>query len=231
MTRPIALVTGATSGIGREIVAELARTHDIIGTGRDAAALESLSGHRTLQADLRDPAAFAADGPFARLFAELPRLDVLVHSAAVGTPWPFEETTLEEWHRQFDTNVIAPAALTTLALPLVRTAQGTIVFIGSGVSLRPARNMAAYVATKHALKGLADTLRLEVEPQRVRVATVMPGQVATPMQVELQDRTGGTYTPERYIQPSSVAGAVRFVVDAPADVQITDLSVRPREVP
>ena len=231
MTRPIALVTGATSGIGREIVADLARTHEVIGVGRDAEALAALEGARTLEVDLRDPAAFAPNGPFAALFAELPRLDVLVHSAAVGTPWPFDETTVEEWHRQFDTNVIAPAALTNLALPLVRAARGTIVFIGSGVSLRPARGMAAYVATKHALKGLADTLRLEVEPDAVRVATVMPGQVATPMQVELQDRTGGTYTPERYIQPASVASAVRFVVDAPADVQISDLSVRPRQTP
>ena len=231
MNQPVALVTGASSGIGREIVAELSRTHDVIGVGRNQDALGSLGIARTVTANLRAPETFATNGVFAQLFAELPRLDVIVHSAAVGTPWAFDDTTLEEWHRQFDTNVIAPAALTNMALPLIRAAEGTIVFIGSGVSVRPAKNMAAYVATKHALKGLADTLRLEVEPQRVRVATIMPGQVATPMQVELQDRTGGTYTPERYIQPESVAQAVRFVVDAPADVQIPDLTVRPRQVP
>ncbi|NLT27089.1 MAG: SDR family oxidoreductase [Microbacteriaceae bacterium] len=225
--RPIALVTGASSGIGREIARDLARTHEVIALGRDRARLAEVGADRALAAELTDPAALADDGPIAELLGGFDRLDVLVHSAAVGTA-AFERTDAAEWHRQFDTNVIAPALITRLALPLLRAARGTVVFIGSGVSVRPAREMGAYVATKHALKGLADTLRLEVEPDGIRVATVMPGQVATPMQVELQAGLGGEYRPDDYLEPASVAGVVRFVVDAGDDAQIADVLVRPR---
>ena len=226
--RPIALVTGASSGIGRAIARDLARTHEVIALGRDEARLAEVGADRALAVDLADDAALADDGPLAALIGALDRLDVLVHSAAVGTPAAFESTSLAEWHRQFDTNVIAPAVLTRLALPALRAAEGTVVFIGSGVSVRPAKRMGAYVATKHALKGLADTLRLEVEPDRIRVTTVMPGQVATPMQVELQEGLGGDYDPSRYLEPESIASAVRYVVAASPDAHIADLAVRPR---
>lgn len=230
MSKPVALITGASSGIGRAIVAELATTHEIIGLGRDTERLAACGADTTLSADLSDAAVFAEGGAVHELVSQLPRLDALVHSAAVGTPGWFADTDTAEWQRQLATNVIAPAALTRLALPLLRASKGTVVFIGSGVSIRPARQMSAYVATKHALKGLADSLRLEVEPDAIRVATILPGQVDTPMQVELQDGIGGDYTPDRYIQPATVATAVRFAVAAPAEVQITDLAIRPRAV-
>lgn len=230
--RPLALVTGASSGIGGAIVAELRATHDVLALGRDEARLAELVGDdgavNVLAADLRDAATFATGGTVFDAVHALPRLDVLVHSAAVGTPAAFEATDADEWHRQFDTNVIAPALLTRLALPALRAANGTVVFLGSGVSVRPARNMGAYVATKHALKGLADTLRLEVEADGVRVTTVMPGQVATPMQVELQAGLGGTYQPDDYLTPEAIAGAVRYIVEAPIEAQIADLTIRPR---
>ncbi|WP_201521893.1 SDR family oxidoreductase [Gulosibacter hominis] len=230
MSKPVALVTGASSGIGRAIVAELAATHEIIGLGRDIERLANCGASATLSADLSDAAVFAEGGSVYELVSQLPRLDALVHSAAVGTPGCFADTDTAEWQRQLATNVIAPAALTRLVLPLLRASKGTVVFIGSGVSIRPARQMSVYVATKHALKGMADSLRLEVEPDAIRVATILPGQVATPMQVELQDGIGGEYTPDRYIQPATVASAVRFAVDAPPEVQITDLAIRPRAV-
>ena len=224
------LITGASSGIGRALVDEFSPTHTVIGLGRDEARLAQCGATTTLAADLRDAAVFEPGGAVTELVAGLDQLDAVVHSAAVGTPGWFVDTDAAEWHRQLETNVIAPALLTRLTLPLLRASKGTVVFIGSGVSVRPARQMSAYVASKHALKGMADSLRLEVEPDAVRVATIMPGQVATPMQVELQDGIGGQYQPDAYIQPTSVAQAVRYAVDAPPEVQITDLSVRPRPV-
>jgi NADP-dependent 3-hydroxy acid dehydrogenase YdfG len=221
-------VTGATSGIGTAIVRELATTHRIVALGRDEARLAGVEAETRLAVDLRDSAAFAPGGAVAELVASLPRLDALVHSAAVGTPGAFDEADADEWHRQFDTNVIAPALLTRLALPLLRASQGTVVFLGSGVSVRPAQQMSVYTATKHALKGLADSLRLEESGAGVRVTTIMPGQVDTPMQVELQAGLGNPYAPERYLRPESVAGAVRYAVAAPADALVTDLSIRPR---
>lgn len=228
MSQPIALVTGASSGIGTQIVRELATTHRVVALGRDAERLAATGADLTLAADLRDPAEFAPGGKVAALLDSLERLDVLVHSAAVGTPGSFADTDAAEWQRQLTTNVVAPALLTRLALPKLRDASGTVVFLGSGVSVRPAHNMVAYVASKHALKGLADSLRLEEAGHGIRVTTLMPGQVDTPMQVELQAGLGNEYEPDRYLRPETVARAVRFVVDAPEDAHLTDLSIRPR---
>ncbi|NLA09460.1 MAG: SDR family oxidoreductase [Microbacteriaceae bacterium] len=225
---PIALVTGATSGIGHEIVRDLARTHVVYAVGRDAERLAELGGFDDessivpVQADVNDPQAVAA------LVAQLDRLDVLVHSAGVVGQAHIGATPRDEWMRQLTTNVVAPAELTRLALPMLRTSRGTIVFIGSGAGTRASANLGAYAATKHALRALADSLRLEESAAGVRVSTVAPGPVDTPMQEAMQEHLGNEYVGSRYVRADSVARAVRFVVDAPADAQITDLSIRPR---
>lgn len=225
---PVALVTGATSGIGREIARDLARTHVVYAVGRNAERLAELGGFDDessiipVQADINDPVALA------ELVAELDRLDVLVHSAGVVGQSHVAETPREEWMRQLTTNVVAPAELTRLALPMLREARGTVVFIGSGAGTRAHANLATYAATKHALRALADSLRLEESAAGVRVSTVAPGPVDTAMQEQMQSELGNEYLASRYIRAESVARAVRFVVDAPADAQITDISVRPR---
>lgn len=222
--RPRAIVTGATSGIGHAIAEELARTHDLVVVGRDEVALARWadSGADARRADLADPTSLA------HLVLPGERVDVLVHAAAVAEALPVEAASVDTWRRHFDVDVTSPAELTRLALPALRASQGTVVFIGSGASTRPVPSSAVYTAAKHALRGLADVLRIDEAPHRVRVATVAPGQTDTPLLRGGIERSGGTYEPERYIQPSSVARAVRFVVDAPADVHVTDVPVRPR---
>lgn len=222
--RPIALVTGATGGMGVEIVRDLTRTHRVIAVGRRAEALSRLAdatGCDTLTADVTDEDAFTG------LLATLPRLDVLVHAAAVGGAISVSDATRADWDTQLTTNVIGPALITRIALPLLREAEGTIIFIGSGASTKPVPGSATYSASKHALRAIADVVRIDEEPHRVRVVTLAPGQTDTPMLRGHSDPE--KYTPERYIQPVSVASTVRFIVDAPADTQITDIAVRPRQ--
>ncbi|GAA1468848.1 SDR family oxidoreductase [Microbacterium thalassium] len=223
--RPVALVTGATGGMGEEIVRDLARTHDVIAVGRRASSLEALGridGVTTWTLELTDTAAFAP------LVETLHRLDVLVHGAAIADPGRVDEASAEQWTTQLTTNVVAPAVLTGLVLPLLRASAGTVVFIGSGAGTRPVPGNVVYSASKHALRAVADVLRIDEEASRIRVVTVAPGQTDTAMQRQLVDYAGGEYERERYITPASVAEVVRFVVDAPADVQLTDIAVRPR---
>ncbi|WP_125098552.1 SDR family oxidoreductase [Leucobacter chromiireducens] len=222
-TTPIALVTGASSGMGKEIVRELARTHRVIAVGRDPERLATVAaetGAVAWQLELTDAAAVAAR------VATLDRLDVLVHAAAILRGLSVEAASVHDWAEHFAVNVTAPAELTRLTLPLLRDRTGTVVFIGSGAGTRPAPGSAVYTASKHALRGLADVLRIDEEPHRLRVATVAPGQTDTPMLRGMIP--GDAYDATRYIRPESVAAAVRFVVDAPVDVQITDVAVRPR---
>ncbi|MGO2664535.1 SDR family oxidoreductase [Mycetocola reblochoni] len=226
--RPLALVTGATSGIGAAIAEELASTHDLVVVGRNEPALAawaSRDGVTALRLDLSDPEGFAV--AIAPLGIE--RLDVLVHAAAIATGRAVGSASVQDWREHLVVDLIAPAELTRLLLPAVTAAQGDIVFIGSGAGTRPVPGSAVYAAAKHGLRGLADSLRIEVEPDRVRVVTVAPGQTDTPLLRSGVEASGGTPEPERYIRPESVARAVRFVVDQGPDTQITDVAVRPRQ--
>ncbi|CDK01420.1 Oxidoreductase [Microbacterium sp. C448] len=224
-SRPLALVTGASGGIGGAIVRDLTRTHRVIAVGRDVDALTRLAsetGTETQVVELTDAAAVE------RLAARLDRLDVLVHAAAIADVRSVEQATEDDWERQLRINVISPALLTRATLPLIRRAQGTVIFIGSGSGTRPSAGSAIYTASKFALRAIADVLRLDEQEHRVRVVTVAPGPTDTAMQRTMVAEAGGTYDPEVYIRPESVAREVRHVVDAPADVQITDVAVRPR---
>ncbi len=223
--RPVALVTGATGGMGGEIVRDLLRTHRVVAVGRDTDALDALAalGAEPWQVDVTDAAALAART------AALARLDVLVHAAATGGAHSVADATEEDWLGQLAVNVVAPATLTRLVLPLLRAASGTVVFIGSGAGTRPVPGSAVYTASKHALRGLADVLRIDEEPHRVRVVTIAPGQTDTAMPPRSIAQAGGVHQPERYIAPGAVASVVRFVVDAPPDTQLTDIAVRPRQ--
>ncbi|MFA5606689.1 MAG: SDR family oxidoreductase [Leucobacter sp.] len=222
--RPTAIVTGATGGMGREVVRDLSRTHRVIAIGRNGERLDAIAaetGAERWQLDLTDEAGLE------RGIAGLTRLDVIVHAAAVSGGPALDAAESADWAHHFAVNVTAPAVLTRHALPLLRESAGTVIFIGSGASTRPVPGNPIYTATKHALRAVADVLRIDEEPHRVRVATVAPGQTDTEMLRRLIP--DANYTPERYIRPESVASTVRFIVDAPADVQLTDIAVRPRQ--
>lgn len=224
-TRPVALVTGATGGMGRCIVADLSRSHHVVALGRNEAALTELGhlgGVTTHQLDITDGAALA------RVVEPLPRIDVVVHVAAISESLTVADATPEDWRLHFGTNVFAPAELTRLALPLLRDSGGTVIFIGSGASTTPAPGKAVYTATKHALQGLADTLRIDEANTGVRVSTIAPGPTNSGMMRAIQAQAGGGFDAEHYIRPETIAAAVRYVVDAPPDAQLTDVAVRPR---
>ncbi|MFE1643985.1 SDR family oxidoreductase [Microbacterium sp. P01] len=222
--RPVAIVAGATSGMGLAIALDLATTHDVVAVGRTAASVEALrlAGITAVAVDLTD------DGARAALAASVDRVDVVVHCAAVGQGLSIDEATPEVWRSYLELNVIAPADLTRLLLAPLRRARGTVIFIGSGASTKAVPGSAVYTASKHALRGFADVLRIDEAPHGIRVATVAPGQTDTPMLQRSIAAAGAAYEPERYITVESVARAVRFVVDASPDVHLTDVAVRPR---
>ena len=223
--RPLALVTGASRGIGAAVARALAPTYDLLLGGRDTAALQALAvelpGSRPWPVELTDGVAVA------EAVGGIERLDVLVHSAGIGVLGTVAETTAGTWRRQFEINVVAVAELTRLLLPALRAAHGRVVLLNSGAGLNARPGWGAYAASKHALRAFADSLRDEEAHNGVRVTSIHPGRVDTEMQRTVVAHEGGEYHPASYLRPETVAGAVLFAASAPDDAALTELVLRP----
>jgi len=223
------VLTGAGSGIGRLLADRLAaRGDDLVLLARDAARAADLAaaypGALTAVADLARPETLAA----ALTEADLPAtVDAVVHAAGVVELGHVAELPLAAWTDQLAVNLVAPAELTRILLPRVRAARGQILFVNSGAGLTAHPEWAAYAASKHGLKALADALRGEEATNGVRVTTVYPGRTATPMQAKVHEQEGRDYDPSAWIDPASVVTAILTALDLPRDAVISDLTVRP----
>ncbi|WP_432253263.1 SDR family oxidoreductase [Streptomyces sp. HNM1019] len=224
------LITGAGSGIGAAVTERLAERGDELwllarDAGRAKELAERFPGVRTVVGDLADPERLS----WALGHQTLPdRLDSLLHIAGVVDLGEVGELTPKAWNRQLAANLVAPAELTRLLLPQLRLAQGHVIFVNSGAGLRANAQWAAYAASKHGLKALADALRWEESGNGVRVTTVYPGRTATPMQVKVHQQEGKDYDAERWMAPGTVATTILTALDLPRGAEITDLQVRPR---
>lgn len=218
-----ALITGAAGGLGSAIARALAPTHTLLLAGRPSPRLDTLAaelGATTWPLDLTDVESVEAA---AEVLAEL---DVLVHNAGIAVPGRVAESTADDWRAAFEVNVTGAVALTCALLPALRTARGQVVFINSGAGLNVSPGLAAYSASKFALRAFADSLRAD-EPL-LRVTSIHPGRVDTDMQRELVAYEGGEYDPARFLSPQTVAGVVAQVVATPPDAHTHQVVVRPR---
>ena len=222
--RKLALITGASRGIGSAVARALANTHELLLGGRDPRSLQSLADEfpaaRPWPVELTDQDALA------QAAAGIKRLDVLVHSAGVAELGDIADTPAEVWRRHFEVNVVAVAELTRLLLPALRAGGGHVVVINSGAGRNPNPGWGAYAASKFAVRAFADVLRDE-EPG-IRVTTVYPGRTATDMQRRVRAHEGGEFEPDKYLLPESVAAAVRAAVTATDDAHVQEVIIRPR---
>ena len=228
-----AIVTGASSGIGRAIAAALAeRGARLILPGRSLERLQMVSGRErpiAYSADLasaRDIEKFSAD-----VLRDHRGLDVLVHSAGVIGLGALENAPVDQLEWQMNINVRAPYALTQALLPELKKSRGQIVFINSTAGLTAPAGAGQYAASKHALRAIADSLRQEVNAAGVRVLSVFVGRTATPMQAQVHTTEGRPYRPEKLIQPEDVASVVCHLLGLPRTVEVTAVHMRPGEPP
>lgn len=226
---PVHLITGAGSGIG-EVLARrlLGRGDQVIAVARDAGRAreiaEMLPGASTLVADLSQPGRIS----WALSKQHLPeRIDSLLHVAGVVDIGTVADLAPALWEQQLAVNLVAPAELTRLLLPVLRVSRGQVVFVNSGAGLHAHAGWAAYAASKHGLKALADALRAEEAEHGVRVTSVFPGRTATPMQERVHQQEGREYDAARFISADAVATTILTALDLPRDAQLTDLTVRP----
>jgi NAD(P)-dependent dehydrogenase (short-subunit alcohol dehydrogenase family) len=214
-----AIVTGASSGIGaaaaRAIGAAGARVALVARDDeRLQAAAAGIPEHLVVALDITDEDAPAEI--VERTLAAFSRIDVLVHSAGLFEPGPFDQLDAESLDRQWRTNVRAPLLLTQAALPHLDTG-ASVVFLSSIAGHVGFQDSAAYCATKGALELVTRALALELSPRGIRVNSIAPGNIKTPMNEELRITTDyeavcNAVTPAgRFGEADEIAAAILFL--------------------
>jgi NAD(P)-dependent dehydrogenase (short-subunit alcohol dehydrogenase family) len=171
----VALVTGASRGIGRAVVLALARDgYDVVGVARDPGRFAGLPC-RAQGCDVADRDAVARLAT--RVAADCGRLDALVNCAGIVRPGPFETATPADMAAQFGVNLWGVVNVTQACLPLLKAAGGAIVNVSSTLSQRPVPGGALYAATKGAVESLTRALAIELAEAGIRVNAVQPALV------------------------------------------------------
>jgi NAD(P)-dependent dehydrogenase (short-subunit alcohol dehydrogenase family) len=184
----VALVTGASSGMGEEITKAMAAAGaGVVAVGRNEERLERVvaaagSEVFAVARDLTDDG--APQAVVDEAVERTGKLDILANVAGIMELGPLGETPLESLDRQFRTNVRAPFELTQAALPHLRESKGAIIFISSMAALAAFPESAAYTATKGAIDALARQLAVELAPVGIRVNAIAPGEIDTPMNTD-----------------------------------------------
>jgi NADP-dependent 3-hydroxy acid dehydrogenase YdfG len=229
----VAVITGASRGIGHAIAQALRRAGATVCLiGRDLHTLKQAThqfpGNHNIfyyQADLLIDAEV-------HLLAEMiqrdhGQVDLLIHSAGVIALGDVATSPVDALDWQYQVNVRAPYLLTQKLLPLIKTQPGQIVFINSSVCHNARAGISQYTATKQALKAIADCLRAEVNSAGVRVVSLYVGRTATPMQAAIHQSTGQIYQPEHLLQPEDIAHSLLHTLSLSSTAEITDLNIRP----
>jgi NAD(P)-dependent dehydrogenase (short-subunit alcohol dehydrogenase family) len=181
----IALITGASTGIGEACAKLLAEEGWLVYAGvRKAADGDRVEGLvpgriRALQIDVTDAAQISAAA--ARVRDEQGRLDGLVNNAGIAVAAPLEYVPIEMLRRQLEVNVTGQMAVTQAFLPLLREARGRISFISSTNGFLSVPFTGPYCASKFAIEAIADALRVELRPWGIEVSSIQPGAIATPI--------------------------------------------------
>jgi NADP-dependent 3-hydroxy acid dehydrogenase YdfG len=243
----VALVTGASSGIGEATAAMLASQGATVAlVARRADRLEELAGTiggqggnaLVIEADVSDEQ--QARAAVQRTVAELGRLDILLNNAGVMLLGPVVDAPLEEWRRMLDVNVAGLLYCTHAALEhLLAAAQDSprrcsdLVNVSSVAGRFVRQGSGVYNLTKHGIGAFSESLRREVATRHVRVSLVEPGAVSTELashnRPEIRDQLSQRFGEMQRMEAQDIAEAILFIVTRPRHVAVNEVLIRPTE--
>jgi len=210
-TRPVALVTGASSGIGKAAALALAAAgFQVAGTSRNTSRVTPHDGVRFLDLDVTSDESVTT--AVQQVMERFGRLDVLVNNAGIGTAGAAEESSVAQAQGVFDVNVFGVIRMTKAVLPRMRAqGGGRIINISSVLGLVPGPYMAVYVASKHAIEGYSESMDHEVREHGVRVLLVEPAYTSTGFEGNSvrADTPLPVYARQRHIFDDVIAAAMR----------------------
>ena len=245
MSRPVAVVTGAGSGIGREVAhALLEYGYSVALAGRRAEALDETiaDGEATPDAtlavatDVTDAA--AVDALFAQAIEHFGRVDLLFNNAgSFGTPAPFEDYSRDDWRTLVDTNLTGAFLCAQRAFRAMKEQDprgGRIVNNGSISAHVPRPHAVAYTATKHAITGLTKQIALEGRAHGIACGQIDVGNAATEMTAAMERgvlQADGSTAAEATMDAAHVADAVLYMASLPLDANVLFMTVMATEMP
>jgi NADP-dependent 3-hydroxy acid dehydrogenase YdfG len=246
LTGSVALVTGASSGIGEATAEVLAAGGAKVAlVARRADRLEELKGRiegaggtaLAIEADVTDRA--QAEAAVAQTVEALGGLDLVINNAGVMLLGPIEHAPIEEWERMVQLNILGALYVANAALPhLLESAGGArgvsdLVNISSVAGRVVRSGSGVYNATKHAVGAFSESLRQEVTGRGVRVSLVEPGAVATELaghnRPEVLDGLRQRFSGMRRLEAEDIADTIRYIVTRPAHMAINEVLVRPTD--
>ncbi len=227
----IALVTGASGGIGGAIATELIKQGATVYlTGRNEEKLANLSGKLgpgTIAHTFDLTRDETIDELTEAIKTRFGRLDILVNSAGTYARESLTAAPVETLDKQYTANIRGPYRLTQGLIPLLKSPRGQIVFINSSVGLNPSANAAQFSMTQHAFKAMADVLRDNVNADGIKVMSVYPGRTATRRIARLSAQEGRVFQPKLLLQPQDIAIVVVSALSLPWTAEVTNIQIRP----
>jgi NADP-dependent 3-hydroxy acid dehydrogenase YdfG len=233
-SRPVAVVTGASSGIGAATVVALGRRgYQIVAGARRLTRVKRVVGDLGLALPLDVTDQESIDAFVAEVSKAFGRIDVLVNNAglALGLT-PIDKAKDEDWIGMWEVNVLGLMRMTRASMPLLRKAKHAhIVNLGSIAGFETYAGGAGYTATKHAVRAISRTLRLELNGEPIRVTEVAPGMVETEFStVRFGGDRGAAKAVYQGVKPlvaEDIADCIAFAVTRPPHVDIDEIVVRP----
>ena len=232
--RPVAVVTGASSGIGAATVVALGRLgYRIVAGARRLERVRRVVGERGLALPLDVTNLDSINAFVGEVQKKFGRIDVLVNNAGLARGLtPIAEASDQDWIEMWETNVLGLMRVTRACLPLLRKARhGHIVNLGSIAGFETYVGGAGYTASKHAVHAISRTLRLELNGEPIRVTEVMPGMVETEFSIVRfhGDRQAAkkVYQGVKPLVAADIADCIVYAVTRPAHVDIDEIVVRP----
>lgn len=222
----VALITGASSGIGKEIAKLfLAKDYALILSGRNENGFEEFKENSQVAIILGDITNNEIRHKLVESVKKLGRLDILVNNAGISCIQPFEDNSEEQLDQLIDTNLKAPILLTQDLYELIKSkGNGTIVFMNSAAGKQGYPNHTLYSTTKFGLNGFAQSLRLEAKKHGIRVISIHPGGVRTKLYEHVKEKPNT----EEYMEPQKLAELVVYLSEteglSPDDISVSRMT-------
>jgi NAD(P)-dependent dehydrogenase (short-subunit alcohol dehydrogenase family) len=245
MANKVAIVTGAGSGIGKEVALALLREHyAVVLAGRRREMLEQVAAHGRefnspaliIPTDVRDPA--AVRNLFAQTRDAFGRLDVLFNNAGIGAPpVPLEDLPFDRWQAVVETNLTGAFLCTQEAFRMMKEQEphgGRIINNGSISAHAPRPNSAPYTATKHAMTGLTKSTSLDGRKYNIACGQIDIGNAGTELTKRMEQgilQASGAIAPEPTFDVRNMAEAVVYMASLPLDTNVEFLTIMATKMP